>query len=320
MKVLVASPLDDGAIRALRDSHEVVVEPNPGPERFRELARDREVIVVRSGAVVSGAVMSAADGLRIVVRAGAGLDNIDLAHARSTGVRVVRVNGMSAPPVAEMTFALALALARKVLPADRMLRAGHWPKAELGGPLLRGKTWGVVGAGNIGSLVGEMAAAWGMRVLGSVAHPSPTVAAALARQGITLADNDRVLTEADVVSLHVPLDASTHHLVDGAALDRMRPGALLVNMARGGVVDEKSLSEALSSPGGIGGAALDVHETEGEGVVSPLAELDNVVLTPHIGAMALDSQRLIGERVVQLVSAFEGGRLEGEVRDGELVV
>jgi len=279
-----------------------------------------DVVVLRSGALLSADVMAASANLRLVVRAGAGLDNIDLDAARAHGVRVVRVAGMSAPPVAELTFALLLSLARKVTLADRLIREGHWPKPQLGGPLLRGKVLGVVGAGNIGGLVGEMAHAWGMRVLGCVAHPAPDVAAHLAARGITLADFDRVVSESDFITLHVPLDESTHHMVDATVLDRMRPGSLLVNMARGGVVEEKALLDALTTGSTVAGAALDVHETEGEGTVSPLAGLPNVVLTPHIGAMALDSQRLIGERVVQLVDAFGQSRLDEEVRDGEHVV
>jgi phosphoglycerate dehydrogenase-like enzyme len=320
VKVLVVSPLDPSAVDRLRTLHDVRQAVNPSPADFRSAIVDRQVVAVRSGVVVSCEVMSAAPDLRLIVRAGSGLDNIDLEHARARGIRVVRVPGMSAAPVAEMTFALLLALARKVVQADRQLRQGHWPKADLGGPLLRGKTLGVVGAGNIGGLVGEMAAAWGLRVLGCVGQPNDRVRRALAARGITLTDLDTVVAESDFVTLHVPLDDSTRHLVDSEVLDCMRPGSLLVNMARGGVVDEKALIEALTHGRTVGGAALDVHETEGEGTVSPLADLDNVVLTPHIGAMALDSQRLIGERVIELVNAFEAGRVEEEVRDGELVL
>lgn len=320
MKVLVVSPLDPSALDRLRALHDVRQAVNPNLADFRSAIADRQVVAVRSGVMISGEVMSAAPDLRLIVRAGSGLDNIDLDHARSRCIRVVRIPGMSAQPVAEMTFALLLALARNVVTADRQLRQGHWPKADLGGPLLRGKTLGVVGAGNIGGLVGEMAAAWGLRVLGCVGHPNDRVRRSLAARGITLTDVDTVVADSDVVTLHVPLDESTRHLVDSEVLDRMRPGSLLVNMARGGVVDEKALLEALTHGRTVAGAALDVHETEGEGTVSPLADLDNVVLTPHIGAMALDSQRLIGERVIELVDAFEAGRVEEEVQDGELVL
>lgn len=320
MKILLASPIDPAAVDTLHRSHEVRQLVKPEPWELREAVADSEAVVLRSGVLLSADIMSEAPDLRLVVRAGSGLDNIDLDGARLRGIRVVRIAGMSAPPVAEFTFALLLSLARKVNLADRLIRQGHWPKPELGGPLLRGKVLGIVGAGNIGGLVGEMGDAWGMRALGCVAAPTLDIAAQLAERGVTLVDFDQVLAEANFVTLHVPLDDTTHHMLDASALDRMRPGSLLVNMARGGVVDEKALHEALVSGTSVAGAALDVHETEGEGTVSGLAELRNVVLTPHIGAMALDSQRLIGERAIELIDAFHHGRLNEEVRHGEHVV
>ena len=320
MKILLASSIDRQAVQTLHRSHDVLQLVDPDPAALAAGAGDRDTVVLRSGVLLSSDVMSGADRLRLVVRAGSGLDNIDLDCARQRGIRVVRVAGMSAPPVAEFTFALLLSLARKVTLADSLLRQGHWPKPELGGALLRGKTLGVVGAGNIGGLVGEMAHAWGMRAIGCVAHPSQAVADQLGRRGVTLTGFDEVVERSDFVTLHVPLDDTTHHMLDAEALERMRPGSLLVNVARGGVVDEKALYDALTTGTTVAGAALDVHETEGEGTVSPLAQLANVVLTPHIGAMALDSQRLIGERVVELIDAFDQGRLDEEMRDGEHVV
>jgi phosphoglycerate dehydrogenase-like enzyme len=145
------------------------------------------------------------------------------------------------------------------------------------------------------------------------------VAQNLLGRGITLAHNERVLTESDFLCLHVPLDETTRHMIGRDQLARMKPGSMLINMARGGVVDEAALYEALTSGGNVVGAALDVHEVEGEGTISPFADLDNVVLTPHIGAMALDSQRLIGDRVVELLDAYHRGHLDAEVRDGEHV-
>lgn len=320
MSILLASPIDPGAVQRLAGSYGVRRAENAPPAELAAAVADCEVVVLRSGVLLTSEVMAAAPNLRLVVRAGSGLDNIDLDHARERGIRVVRVAGMSGPPVAEFTFALLLSLARNVTLADRLVREGRWPKPELGGALLRGKVLGVVGAGNIGGLVGEMGHAWGMRVLGCVAHPTAEVTASLERRGIEAAEFDDIVEAADFVTLHVPLDDTTYHMVDSAVLDRMRPGSLLVNVARGGVVDEKALYEALTLGGTVAGAALDVHETEGEGTVSPLGELPNVVLTPHIGAMALDSQRLIGERVVELVDAFHHGNLNAEVNDAEHVL
>lgn len=320
MKILLASPIDPETVVALGRDHDVLDASNAAPSELREAVADREAVVLRSGVLLSAEVMSAAPDLRLVVRAGSGLDNIDLDCARQRRLRVVRVPGMSAPPVAEFTFALMLSLARKVCLADRLLRAGHWPKPQLGGALLRGKTLGVVGAGNIGGLVGEMGHAWGMRVIGCVGEPSQDVARGLLDRGVVLADFDDVVAKADFLSLHVPLDESTHHMIDSTVLSRMAPGSMLVNVARGGVVDEPALYRALIEGATVAGAALDVHEREGEGTVSQFAELPNVVLTPHIGAMALDSQRLIGERVLQLIAAFSEGRLDPEVRHDEHVI
>jgi len=321
VKILLASSIDPAAMAELERRHDVVRAIGAPPDELAELVRDREAVVVRSGANISAAVLDQAPNLALVVRAGSGLDNIDVDHARRCGVQVVRVPGSSAQPVAEMTFGLLLAVVRKVALADRLLREGHWPKPQLGGPLLAGKTLGIVGAGRIGSRVGAMGTAWGMRALGCVDRPGPAIAASLAEQGITLTDFGTVVAEADFLCLHLPLDDKTRHIVDAGVLARMKPGSFLVNMARGGVVDEQALLASLTTTdGNVLGAALDVHEVEGEGVRSPLAALPNVVLTPHIGAMAWDSQRLIGERVVELLAAYERGSLDELLQPDEAVV
>jgi phosphoglycerate dehydrogenase-like enzyme len=310
VKTLLASSIDPGAVEFLEREHDVVRAFNAPEERLAELVADREVVIFRSGVTISAAVLDRAPNVALLIRAGSGLDNVDVEQARRRGIEVVRVPGSSAQPVAEMTFALMLGLARKVALADRLLRDGHWPKAQLGGPLLTGKTIGIVGAGRIGSRVGEMAVAWGMRALGCVADPVPAVEAALAAKGITLTDFDTTVAESDFLCLHLPLEDSTRHLIDARVFSRMKDGSFLINMARGGVVDEAALYTELAEGGKVLGAALDVPEREGEGVVPPLASLPNVVLTPHIGAMAWDAQRLIGERVVTLLHAYESGRLE----------
>jgi D-3-phosphoglycerate dehydrogenase / 2-oxoglutarate reductase len=319
VKILLASPIDPATVDYLERTYDVSQAVNAEPHRLAEAIVDRQAVVLRSGVQMTAAVLGQAADMRLLVRAGSGLDNIDVGYARERGIRVVRVPGMSALPVAEFTFAMILSLARRVTLADRLLRQGHWPKPDLGGMTLRGKTLGVVGAGNIGGLVGEMGSAWGMRVLGCVGRPNPAVGEKLSQRGITLTDFDDIVAEADILSLHVPLNDVTRHMVDAVVLAGMKPGSLLVNMARGGVVDEEALLKQLNAGDTVAGAALDVHEHEGEGTISPFAELPNVVLTPHIGAMALDSQRLIGDRVTELILAFQQGRLDEEVRDDEHV-
>jgi phosphoglycerate dehydrogenase-like enzyme len=237
------------------------------------------------------------------MRAGSGIDNIDLDYVFENDIKLVRIPGPGAKAVAEMSFALMLALARNVLKADRLLRQGHWAKHELTGHLLQGKVLGVVGAGNIGIRVGHLGHAWGMEVLGCVEHPTPEAAFRLSRSGIRLAPLPAVLAGSDFVSLHVPLQASTRNLINAESLAQMKPGAFLVNLARGGVVDEAALYEALRS-GHLAGAALDVHEREGQGKISPLAELENVILTPHIGAGTIDSQREIGEIILESIHSY----------------
>jgi D-3-phosphoglycerate dehydrogenase / 2-oxoglutarate reductase len=319
MKILIASSIDPVALDSLSGDHDVRRAINAPEDALRAAIRDREVVVFRSGVTISAGVMQEGPELRLLVRAGSGLDNVDVGYVRERGIRLVRIPGSSAQPVAELTFALMLAAARNVAHADRLVRQGRWPKSELGGPLLAGKTLGVVGAGNIGGRVGELGAAWGMRSIGCVKHPSARVAAALEARGIRLIDFDNVVTEADFLSLHVPLNDSTYHMIDTPVLSEMKQESFLINMARGGVVDDQALYRELTSGKTLRGAALDVHEREGEGTVPRLAELPNVVLTPHIGAMALDAQREIGRRVIELVDAFGRGALDQATKDGELV-
>src|SRR5690606_32074280 len=247
-----------------------------------------------------------APNLQLLIRGGSGVDNIDLDYVRTHDIHLVRVPGPGAKAVAEMTFGLMLVLARNILHSDRLLRQGRWTKHEMTGYQLRGKTLGIVGAGNIGSTTGELGVAWGMDVIGCVENPTPVIAERLAQKGIRLVDFEEVLTNADFLSLHVPLKESTHRLIDADALARMKQGAYLINLARGGVVDEAALYQALVTSH-LCGAALDVHEHEGDGMISPLAGLTHVVLTPHIGAGTYDSQSEIGDIIMETVTRFAAG-------------
>ncbi|MGH2427400.1 MAG: NAD(P)-dependent oxidoreductase [Candidatus Limnocylindria bacterium] len=311
MRILVASSIDDRAVEYLSSRHDVVFALNADEDRIKSLIGDRQVLVFRSGVRVSAAVLGCAPQLRTIIRAGSGLDNLDLEEVRRRGISLERIPGPGAQAVAELSFGLMLALARQIMLADRLLRQGHWAKGEVIGHLLVGKTLGVIGVGNIGGQVARLGAAWGMRVIGCVESPSSTRAQELADAGIELMDCAAVLREADFVSVHVPLKESSHRLIDAAALATMKPGAFLVNMARGGVVDEEALHRELTTEGRLAGAGLDVHEQEGEGKISPLAALPNVILTPHIGATTIDSQREIGREIVRIIRALEGNEKEG---------
>lgn len=306
LKIFIASPIYAEAIEKLRAKHDVVCIYNPKEDELQQQIKDREVLIFRSGVQITANVMASAPNLKLLIRSGSGIDNVDLDYVRNRGLKLIRIPEPGAKAVAEMSFALMLALARNVLEADRLTRRGRWAKHELTGYLLTGKVLGIIGTGNIGSRVGQLGAAWGMNVLGCVEHPSPLVAAGLREKGIGLTDCCEVLTQADFVSIHVPLKDSTRNLIDAEALARMKRGAFLINLARGGVVDEEALYTALIE-GRLRGAALDVHKEEGEGKISPLAELSNVILTPHIGAMTFDSQREIGMRVIEIVDSFAAG-------------
>jgi D-3-phosphoglycerate dehydrogenase len=304
MKVLIASSICPNATAKLREQHDVVCAFNAKEEELRSQIKDREVVIFRSGVSITADIMKCAPDLKLLIRAGSGLDNLDLEYVTDHGIILSRIPEPGAQAVAEMSFALMLALARNVLEADRLTRQGRWAKNELVGYLLNGKVLGIIGAGNIGSRVGQMGAAWGMIPIGCVEYPSPLVAATLREKGIRLTDCDEVISTADFLSVHVPLSDSTRNLIDANMLSRMKPGAFLINLARGGVVDEQALYKELTSEGRLRGAALDVHKAEGEGKVSLLAGLPNVILTPHIGAMTVDSQREIGRRVIEIIDSF----------------
>lgn len=310
-RIVVLDPLHPDAVAELSRDHDVVVRLRPGEEELAGLVADADAIVVRSGVRITARTVERARALRVVARAGAGTDNIDLAACRRAGVQVFNIPGASAGAVAELTLGLVLAVTRNIVRADRRIREGVWDKAGSAGPELAGRTLGVVGAGRIGSRLAELGRAVGMRVVASVARPSPPRDAELRERGVRRLALTDLLATADVVCLTVPLTEATRGLVGAPELAAMRPDSYLVNVSRGGVVDEAALYKALRD-GTIAGAALDVHAVEhGQ---PELAALDNVVLTPHIGATTTDAQLRVGRVLVtQLRKALAGGSAAGRV-------
>ena len=308
MKILIASKIDATSIEKLKESHEVICAFGADKETLKSHIWYCDALIFRSGVDISADVMAAAPSLKLLVRAGSGVDNLDMDYVSQRGLRLIRIPGPGAKAVAELTFALMLALARNVTEADRLTRQGHWAKHELTGYLLTGKVLGVLGAGNIGSLVGRMGVAWGMKVLACVEHSSLERSKEFEQMGMQLTTCEHVLAESDFISVHIPLKPTTRNFIDQKALAQMKSNAFLVNIARGGVVDESALYHALSG-GRLGGAALDVHQAEGEGKVSPLADFKNVILTPHIGASTLDSQKEIGEIILETIETFTAEQL-----------
>lgn len=303
MKILIASKINPKTIEVLEREHDVVCAFRAPEDVLKEAIIDRDIAIFRSGVQFSADVMRCAPNLKLLIRAGSGLDNVDVNYVRANNLTLERLPEPGARAVAELSFTFMLMLSRQIRPSDALWRQGRWTKGDFDAFTLRGKTLGIVGAGNIGALVGEMGVTWGMNVIGCVEIPTPEKALELKQRGITLTSCEEVLSQADYISIHVPLNDGTRNLIGAEELAMVKPSAFLMNLARGGVVNEDALYEALTN-GRLAGAGIDVHVKEGNGHISPFAKLDNVVLTPHIGATTIDTQREIGERIEEIVAAF----------------
>ncbi|HSE48211.1 MAG TPA: phosphoglycerate dehydrogenase [Terriglobales bacterium] len=300
MKIVVAEKIAPAALAALKEEAKWTVV---GPENINgNLAAELEsadALIVRSAVFVDGKTLESAKKLRVIGRAGVGVDNIDVEAATKRGIAVMNTPGANAVAVAEHTFALMLALARHLAKADASTRAGKWEKKALQGTELRGKTLGIVGLGRIGVEVAKRAKAFGMKV---VAH-DPFVSTVLVRElGITLAALDEIYRDADYLSLHVGLTPQTQGMIHAQTLAKMKKGARLVNCARGELIDEAALAAALKS-GHIAGAALDVF-TEEPPKASALLALDNVLATPHIAGSTKEAQDAVGVQIAMQVREY----------------
>jgi len=298
MKIVVAEKIAPAALSLLREQADWVVATPEKDALAAELA-DADALLVRSAVFVDAAMMDKAPGLRVIGRAGVGVDNIDLDAATKRGIAVMNTPGGNAVAVAEHTLALMLALARHLTRADSTTHAGKWEKKSLQGTELRGKTLGIVGLGRVGIEVAKRALAFGMKV---VAH-DPYVAASLAQQlQITLASLDDVFAQSDYLSLHVGLTPQTQRMINEQRLAQMKKGARLINCARGELLDDTAVLAALQS-GQLGGVALDVfsHEPLKE---SPYHSAPNVLLTPHIAGSTNEAQDAVGVQIAQQVREY----------------
>jgi len=304
VKVLVAAPLHERAISVLKEAgFEVLYEEYPDEERLVELVRDVDAIIVRSKPKVTRRVIESAPKLKVIARAGVGLDNIDLSAAKEHGIKVVNSPAASSRSVAELAIALIFNVARRIAFADRKMREGIWAKKQCMGIELEGKTLGIVGFGRIGYQIAKIGKALGMNVLLYDPYPNEERAKEV---GGRFVDLETLLRESDVVTLHVPLVEATYHMINEEKLKMMKSTAILINAARGAVVDTNALVKALEK-GWIAGAGLDVYEEEPLPKNHPLTKLDNVVLTPHIGASTVEAQRRAGVQVAeQIVEILKG--------------
>src|SRR5258708_1669913 len=292
-KVLIADSISQRGVDELaRDGVlDVSVQTKLSPVKLIEINPEFAALIVRSETKVTGEVLNAAKKMRVVGRAGVGVDNVDVETATRRGVLVLSGPGGNPVSTAEHAFSLLLCVARKIPQADASLRAKKWSRKDFEGVELYNKTLGVIGMGRIGSELSRRAIAFGMRVLAF----DPYLAATRARSlQVELIDElDDLLRDADFITLHTPLTPETHHLINAARFAKMKRGVRIINCARGGLIDEAALAENLTS-GHVAGAALDVFETEPLPNDSPLRGLTNLVLTPHLGASTAEAQESVG--------------------------
>lgn len=280
-----------------------VTDQEPSPEELLEMIPHFDALIVRSRTKVTRDVMERGKNLKVIGRAGVGVDNIDLEAASERGIKVVNAPTGSTISVAELALAHMLCLSRHLSKADSTMKDGKWEKKSLKGVELYGKTLGLVGSGRIGGEVVKRARAFGMRCISYDPYLPKNVAEEI---GLELVELDTVLTESDYISIHAALTDETRHILGKDALSKMKPTAYLINCARGGIVDEDALVDALSE-GKLAGAALDVFECEPPGECR-LLELDNLVsFTPHIGASTQDAQIRVAVTIAEQVGmALEG--------------
>jgi D-3-phosphoglycerate dehydrogenase / 2-oxoglutarate reductase len=303
MKILVAEPLAAAGIQILQSQPgwDVVVS---NPKEYLQHLPDTDALLVRSAVKVTKEVLEKAPKLRVIGRAGVGVDNVDLAAATAAGVLVMNTPGGNAVSVAEHTLALMLAMARGVPQASASTKSGKWEKKKFLGNELRGKTLGVVGLGCIGQEVVKRARAFEMRIVASDPYVNPQIAKDL---GVSLVELKTLYAESDYITLHVAATPETIRMLSAEAFAAMKTGVRIVNCARGELIDEAALKAALES-GKASGAALDVFKPEPPAAGYPLFEIESVVATPHIAGSTEEAQEIVGVRIVeQMVEYLKSG-------------
>jgi (S)-sulfolactate dehydrogenase len=304
MRVVITEFMDEAAVASLAARHETFYDKGlvDRPDELAVRVGSADALIVRNRTQVNARLLATAPVLKVVGRLGVGLDNIDVDACRGRGIEVIPATGANALAVAEYVVAAAMFLLRGAYASSAAVGAGEWPRLALGnGQELAGKTLGVIGFGGIGRLAARLGRALGMRVIGfdaQIVSSSPVWNA----EGVEPRSFDSLLAKADVITLHVPLVAATRHLIDTERLRLMKPGTILINTARGGVVDEAAVAVALKS-GRLGGAALDVFEQEPLAGGSPLAGCPNLLLTPHIAGVTAESNTRVSTLIAEKVAA-----------------
>ena len=300
--VLICDQVDPILEKILSDNGlRVSYQPEITATQILDTISEFNIIIVRSRTTITQEMIEKADNCKIIARVGVGLDNIDQKAANAKDIRVINAVEGAMNAVAELVLGLMLSLARQTARGDRAIRNQQWLKKELKGTELRGKYLGIIGLGNIGKRLARLARGFNMNIIGYDVIP---IDAEFSKEvGLMKADLDTLLQSSDYISIHVPLLDSTYHLLNAEKMSMMKDTAKIINTSRGGVVDEDALHDALSN-GTLGGAALDVFEKE-PAIGNKLAQLDSVILTPHIGAQTKEAQSLaanvIAEKIVQIL-------------------
>lgn len=311
MRLLVTDELSKEGLDVLTKGSGMQVDVRPGipHEELIKAIPEYDGLIIRSGTKVTREVIEAGRKLKVVGRAGVGVDNVDVEAATRRGILVMNTPLGNIVSAAEHTMAMMLTLARRIVWADVSVKAGKWERSKFTGTELNGKTLGIVGVGRVGGEVAKRAKSFQMKMVGYDPFLPPEVAVKL---GVRLLPLDKVIEEADIITVHAPLTPSTKHIIGKAQFEQMKPSVMLVNCARGGIVDEAALYDALKSKR-IAGAALDVFENEPP-KGSKLLELDNIVLTPHLGASTKEAQEKVSLEMAESVRAFlVDGRISNAV-------
>jgi len=297
-KILISDAVADNCVEKLKQGgHELVFKTEKKtPEELAEIIPGYDAVIVRSATKVRKVAIDAADQLKIIVRAGVGLDNIDCDYAQSKGVKVSNTPTASSAAVAELALAHMFALYRFIPQANITMRQGEWNKKQYKGRELSGKTLGIIGFGNIGKTLAKKALALGMNVIAYDPYVDST------KLNVNIMEKDEVLQNADIVSLHIPHTKETHYLIDEDALSLMKNNAILINCARGGVVDEKALLEALKNDE-IAGAGVDSFEEEPTDNID-LVNNPKISVSPHIGAATKEAQARVGLEAASIINNF----------------
>jgi D-3-phosphoglycerate dehydrogenase len=307
--ILITDGLDDTGQSILRSSANVDNKSGISADDLLKVIPDYDALIVRGRTKVTAPVLEAASRLKVIGRAGVGVDNIDLEAAKKHGVTVVNAPMSTTLAVAELTFALLLALAREIPRADAAMKQGQWLKKELEGVELNGKTLGIIGYGRIGAEVGKRAAAFGMNV---IAYDPLISEDEIKQRGAEPVSIQDLFAWSDFISLHLPLNVQTRDMIGPLAFSEMKDGVRIVSAARGGIIDESALVAALNS-GKVAGAALDVFGQEPPGLTEAVSH-PRVIATPHIGAQTVEAQSRAAEDIAtEVLSALQGKPLRWKV-------